>query len=160
MYYVMGLHSVHSYYKNLTHLGFFNPRSNIAYRCPVTAITKETIEEIESNVICYNTTANNNASSLSTTSVPKRTSANTEMYYSVADICSVTGLNKNIVYADIRAGNLNASKKGNKYVVSAHEYNRYIEYIDSRRKMAVITTVVVGIISLLFIILIMFGLLL
>ena len=49
-YYVMGLHSVHKYYKDIVYLGFFNPRLNTVYKCPVAAITKETIEEIENTV--------------------------------------------------------------------------------------------------------------
>ena len=164
MYYVMGLHSIHECYKSLTHLGFFNPRLNIAYRCPITAITKETIEEIENTVICYNTPASEVLKPQRPVSVPKPATAQTEVYYSVADICRVTGQKKSVVYADIRSGKLRSSKKGNKYIIFEDEYNRYIdeynryiEYVRSQMKMVAIASVVVGIIVLFFI-LILIGL--
>lgn len=53
MYYIMGLHSIHDYFQNISNLGFFNPRLNTVYICPITSIPKETIENIENNVICY-----------------------------------------------------------------------------------------------------------
>lgn len=150
MYYVMGLHSVHNYYKNLTHLGFFNPRLNIVYRCPVSAITKETIEEIENTVICYDTIASEVIRPQKTISAPKRTSAHEEGDYSVADICRATGQKQSAVYADIRSGKLSALKKGNKYVIATYEYIRYIEYVKIKQKIAVIASIVIGIVALIF----------
>ena len=155
MYYVMGLHSIHDYYKKLTHLGFFNPRLNTVYICPVSAISKETIVEIENTVICYNISSNIEVTHPLIT-LPKRTTVSTENYYSVADICSITGQKKSAVYADIRSGKLSSVKKSNKYVVTEYEFNRYIEYVKTQQKIAVIASVVFGIVALIFI-LIMFG---
>ncbi len=156
MYYIMGLHSVHNHYKNLTHLGFFNPRLNIVYKCPISAISRETIEEIENNVICYNAPTNETSTTIEHSSVPKRASTPTEEYYTVADICQATHLNKKIVYEDIRCGKLTASKKGNKYIVSKCEYNRYLEYINLRWKMTIIAAIVPSIIALIFILILLF----
>lgn len=155
MYYVMGLHSVHSYFKDLKHLGFFNPRLNTVYICNISAIAKETIEEIENNVICYN--ASPEITKLKTpTSISKRQSAPSEVYYSVADICGVTGQKKSAVYADIRSGKLSSLKKGNKYVVTEYEFNRYTDYVKTQQKIAIIAALVFGVVAFVFI-LIMFG---
>lgn len=53
VYYIMGLHSMHPYFKNIKRLGFFNPRLNIAYTFDVANIPASTIQDIEKNVICY-----------------------------------------------------------------------------------------------------------
>ena len=53
MYYIMGLHSKYAYFKEITKLGFYNPRLNIVYTIPVSAIPDTTIKEIEKSVICY-----------------------------------------------------------------------------------------------------------
>jgi hypothetical protein len=162
MYYVMGLHSIHECYKSLTHLGFFNPRLNIVYRCPITVITEETIAEIENTVICYNVPVKELSKPQKSISATTTTAVPSEVYYSVADICRVTGQKANDVYADIRSGKLTSSKKGNKYIIFEDEYNRYIEeykrYIENvQRQKAVIASVVIGIIVL-FLFFIMIGL--
>ena len=118
-------------------------------------LSKEIIEEIENTVICYNTPINIETNQRSAT-VPKRITVSSEIYYSVADICHVTGQKKSAVYADIRSGKLSSMKKGNKYVVTEYEFNRYIEYVKTQQKIAVIASVVFGIVALIFI-LIMFG---
>ena len=155
MYYVLGLHSIHDYYKKITHLGFFNPRTNTVYKCPVSAISEEVIEEIENTVICYNAPTNKVSKTQKPVSEHKHTSVHNEIYYSVADICQETRQKKNDVYVDIRLGKLSASKKGNKYIVSECEYNRYIEYVKTRQRIKLIASVVLGITVLIFI-LIMF----
>ena len=53
MYYIMGLHSIHEYFKEITKLGFYNPRLNIVYTIPISSIPDATIQEIEKSVICY-----------------------------------------------------------------------------------------------------------
>ena len=144
MYYVMGLHSVHSYFKDLKHLGFFNPRLNTVYICDISAITKETIEEIENNVICYNASPKITKPK-TPTSISKHPSVLSEVYYSVADICKVTGQKKSAVYADIHAGKLSASKKGNKYVISSYEFNRYVRYVETQQRKTIIAAIILGI---------------
>ena len=125
MYYVMGIHSVHSYFKELSNLGFFNPRLNTAYICPITAIAAETISKIENEVICY-------GGKSSKETIPRsREIQISKNEYSVADICKMTGCNKSMIYSDIRSGLLRASKKGNKYCI---EHSDYLEYIERKKK--------------------------
>lgn len=138
MYYVMGLHSIHDHFKNLTYLGFFNPRLNIAYICPVSSISSDTIAEIENNVICYGGT-----------SQPRpelyQEDANT-VYLSdeltVTDICSLTGIKKSTIYADIRSGRLIANKKGNKYSIPLVEYQKYIKRIKLQKRISFVAAAV------------------
>lgn len=93
MYYVMGLHSVHDFFKDIVNLGFFNPRLNAVYICPVSSISKDTIREIEDNVICYNIANSVSISQNSFLNIP-RTHTPSIDYYSVADISQATGQKK------------------------------------------------------------------
>ena len=53
MYWIMGQHSKKPEFKNITKLGIFNPRLNVVYTYNVNNVSKETIREIEEEVICY-----------------------------------------------------------------------------------------------------------
>lgn len=53
MYWIMGLHSGQDIFKNLTKIGIFNPRLNIAYQLDVSKIPKGVIQTVEKDVICY-----------------------------------------------------------------------------------------------------------
>ena len=53
MYWIMGQHSGNSIFNSITKIGMFNPRLNIAYFIPISEISKDTIKQIESEVICY-----------------------------------------------------------------------------------------------------------
>lgn len=145
MYYLMGIHSVHAYYKNVTNLGFFNPRLNTAYICPVSSIPQETIDEVEANVIGYG------ISRLVDLEQPSKKHTNHSYHaieYTVVDICEMTGIKKSAVYADIRAGKLTAYKKGNKYLISHENGVRYIDKIKFQQKIAGITSGVMIILML------------
>ena len=133
MYYVMGLHSIHDFYKDLNYLGFFNPRLNCVYICSVFAISKETIEEIENNVICYGVSY---SPSKETFSRSHSTISQSEEY-TVADICNMTGFKKSVVYADIRSGYLCAYKKGNKYCITKENCFDYIERKKEQQKIQI-----------------------
>ena len=149
VYYVMGLHSVHTYFKKIIHLGFFNPRLNTVYICDISSITKETIEEIENTVICYGSPAEIVKPKAPATA-PKHQSAQTEIYYTVADICQATSEKKKTIYADIHSGKLSASKKNNKYIISEHEFLRYVEYVKTRKMLYIIFLVIMFIIFIIF----------
>lgn len=123
MYYIMGLHSIHSEYKQISNLGIFNPRLNIAYICPISIIPQETIDVIEKDVICYGKTA----PSKQMIELEKEKTNDNLCEYSVADICRMTGIQKNTVYADIRSGKLQAHKQGNKYLVYQEDVINYID---------------------------------
>jgi hypothetical protein len=53
IYYIMGIHSKHEYFKNIKNIGIFNPRENSIYICPIANISKDLIKQIEEEVICY-----------------------------------------------------------------------------------------------------------
>ena len=53
IYWIMGQHSGQEIFKNIKKIGIFNPRLNEAYLFDTDKIPKETICEIEQNVICY-----------------------------------------------------------------------------------------------------------
>lgn len=148
MYYVMGLHSIHNYFKDITKLGFFNPRLNTVYICQISTIPKETIQEIERNVICYNTYQ----------CPPEHNQTNfSGKVFNVSDICQITGQKKSHVYSDIRAGKLIAGKSGNKYFVFEDNFNNYINYIKTKKLVVLIATILVNVFALIIILSILFG---
>lgn len=53
MYWIMGQHSGQKVYNDIQYLGIFNPRLNEVYLLHINSIPKETISEVERNVICY-----------------------------------------------------------------------------------------------------------
>jgi len=145
MYYVMGLHSTHECFKNISNLGFFNPRLNTAYVCSVSSISAETITEIENDVICYGVSLSPNKESVS---LPKPKDSQSDIY-TVADICNMTGFKKSVVYADIRSGYLCAYKKGNKYLITRENCYEYIERKIMQQKIQIGVTIAVAIVSIL-----------
>lgn len=151
MYYIMGLHSIHEQFKNLTYLGFFNPRLNISYICSIHSIPQEIITDIEKNVICYGTYSQNQK-----TNGLSQNNANSDgVFFTVSEICSMTGLNKSVVYADIHSNNLIANKKGNKYLIAKQDYFEYLEYLERKKAMQIVlatTSAIISILILLFVI--------
>ena len=129
MYYIMGIHSVHEHFKSISNLGFFNPRLNTVYICPVNCISPETIIEIENNVICYALSAHHDSSTSTEKPNP--------IMYTVADICNMTGFKKSVIYADIRSGQLRALKKGNKYHIAKSDCDEYIEWKSHQQKILI-----------------------
>ena len=53
MYWVMGQHSGQEVFKNISKLGIFNPRLNKVYIYDTTNISKDIIDIVEKEVICY-----------------------------------------------------------------------------------------------------------
>ncbi len=53
MYWIMGQHSGQEIYKEITKLGFFNPRLNTVYLLNVKNVSDEIINIVEREVICY-----------------------------------------------------------------------------------------------------------
>ncbi|WP_219283283.1 hypothetical protein [Lactobacillus sp. Sy-1] len=54
VYYLMGLHSIdEADYLQLDSIGFFNPRENAVYRCKISTIPDEVIDEVTTKVIGY-----------------------------------------------------------------------------------------------------------
>ncbi|MCQ6305179.1 hypothetical protein [Bacillus cereus] len=53
MYYLMGIHSVHTEFEQVENLGIFNPRLNKVYLLPINTIPDEIINEVNTAVIGY-----------------------------------------------------------------------------------------------------------
>lgn len=53
MYWIMGMHSLKPEFKTIKKIGIFNPRLNMVFTYDLQKISKETIKEIEDEVICY-----------------------------------------------------------------------------------------------------------
>lgn len=175
MYYIMGLHSTHTYYKDIQQLGFYNPRLNIVYTCMVSNISPETIKEVEEQVIGYNQSSSptshakhsksinrnnpqlkaNQHTTIQHTTVQRTITSfsdKTTVEYTVVDICSMTGKSKNAVYQDIHSGKLVAYKQGNKYVIPRDEYNQYEQILEKERNAKNIAAIATAIGIILFLI--------
>lgn len=145
MYYIMGKHSVHSYFTPINKLGFYNPRLNKVYICPIASIPTETIISIEDNVLRYGVSARKAPQTVPVNAATTRCAP----VYTIADICRMTGIKKQAVYNDIHTGKLRAHKKGNKYCISKEDYSAYIEHIKLQQKIIAWTTIVLLIITVL-----------
>ena len=53
VYYLMGLHSIHDYFKNVKYIGIYNPRLNCSYKLAIDSIDNNVISEVEKEVIGY-----------------------------------------------------------------------------------------------------------
>lgn len=53
VYYIMGMHSVHSEFKDIKKLGIYNPRMNKVYTVAIDSISTEVIEVVSKDVIGY-----------------------------------------------------------------------------------------------------------
>ncbi|WP_318506115.1 hypothetical protein [Bacillus sp. T3] len=53
VYYLMGIHSIHSEFKQIENLGIFNPRLNKVYLLPINTISNDVINEVNTDVIGY-----------------------------------------------------------------------------------------------------------
>lgn len=53
MYWIMGQHSGQNKFKKITKIGIFNPRFNKVYLLEIKNVSKEIIEIVENEVICY-----------------------------------------------------------------------------------------------------------
>jgi hypothetical protein len=53
MYWIMGNHTSNDIYRNITKIGFFNPRQNKSYVLETEKISSDIIKTVETEVICY-----------------------------------------------------------------------------------------------------------
>nr|WP_240519858.1 hypothetical protein [Bacillus thuringiensis] len=53
IYYLMGVHSIHSEFEQIEKLGIFNPRLNKVYLLAISAISDEIINDVNTTVIGY-----------------------------------------------------------------------------------------------------------
>ena len=123
IYYIMGLHSIHrEIYENVKKLGFFNPRLNIVYLCPVESIDSNVISDVECNVIGYGK------------EYGRKESFDDEFYYqktsttlSVKEASQILRISQNKVRQLIREGQLRATKIKNKYEIRRSDLELYLQ---------------------------------
>lgn len=56
MYYIMGKHSIHREFDDVSYIGIYNPRLNKIYKCPVSRIPDDVIEYVSHDIIGYGLT--------------------------------------------------------------------------------------------------------
>ncbi len=157
MYYIMGTHSVHDYFKNLKYLGFYNPRLNIVYRCPINSITADVISEVENTVIAYGHShpvpiafSAPAAQEITNTTKTAKITTSMEGYVTISDLCNLTGVSRKAIYSEIHKGRLSAVKKGNKYFISRIALSNYREMVKHERITKICIIVAIIVIVLLF----------
>ena len=127
MYYLLGVHSIHEEYKDLLKLGFFNPRLNVVYLCDISEIDNATMKEVEEKVIGYGVVNENEE-------------------LTVNEISLKYGIEKSVLYKEIRSGKLIATKKKNKYYIEKVNLENYFKLIEENRHK--ITTIFIIVITL------------
>lgn len=132
MYYILGMHSSKAYFKEIKNLGFFNPRLNIVYLCPISSISIETINAVETDVIGYHSIFTNSPFKT------RYTEQVDDYEISVNDMAKSTNSSKNDIYKAIHNGTLSAHKKGNKYLISKSSADDYHKQ-QLRQKMILIS---------------------
>lgn len=134
MYYIMGTHSIHPWFKNITRLGAYNPRLNVVYLCDTASISTDTIQDIEKNVICYELELSDflmgNKNKRKIESI--RNVTLTKNFFVASEVCQITGQEKAEVYNDIRRGILTATKKGTRYYITKFYLEQYISYLNKK----------------------------
>lgn len=146
MYYIMGLNSVHPFFHQIKNLGFFNPRLNIVYLCPISSISESTINRVSADVIGYYS----KKTFTNTSTNPSSSTTNNYSDLSVKEIYELYGINKTEIYNAIKHGSLYAYKKSGKYYISRVDIENYI----NRKKLN--TNISLLVFSVILIILILF----
>lgn len=117
MYYILGKHSIHSQFNQIQYLGIYNPRLNKVYRYDIYNLSKEVIEEVSSEVIGYGKSADD---------VRKLVARQSNVSgISTKETAKILGISVRRVHQLIKKGQLDAKKKGNRYVVKKSSINNY-----------------------------------
>jgi len=116
VYYLLGMHSYECDFSDIKKIGIFNPRKNIVYEYEIENISKETIKEIEDDVIGYNVKINNNQ--------------NNYNKLTVTDIMKIMECSRHIVMKYYSEYNLPLKKEKNKYVIDENEFYDWLEEME------------------------------
>lgn len=147
IYYIMGLHSIHrETYENIKKLGFFNPRLNIVYLCPIESIDGNIIGDVERDVIGYGL------------EYKQENFFDDEIYHrktnptlSVKEVSQILRMSPSKVRQLIRVGQLRATKIKNKYEIRRSDLELYLQ----KRQMINIVTGISMILVLLVLVIIL-----
>lgn len=140
IYYIMGLHSVHSEFDVIKKLGIFNPRLNVVYLYPIEKINDGVIKSIEEEVICYNESMNDETS---------KVGIDDNTLYTVTELMRILGCSRYTVMKYYSQEGLPLFKYKNKYVVKRTDLLLWVEEMKEKRRMQqAIAFVAIGIIVL------------
>ena len=152
IYYIMGIHSIHSEFKTIQKLGIFNPRTNCVYLKKISDISNQIIEEVSSEVIGYVNISNSNNSNYSQTSKP--TSENDNLL-SMADIMKALSCTRYMVMKYYSEKDLPLVKMNNKYFINRYDLIEWLEKMEAERKRQQMILLVVSVIAIIFVIIFM-----
>lgn len=133
IYYIMGIHSGKSEFKNIDNIGIFNPRLNIAYTLSVNSISEDIIHTIEKDVIGYDTDDNIDIS-------------NDDEILDIKELSKTTGLSKYTIMNMYKYYGLPLKKEKNKYVISKSSFDKWYDEYKSKQMQAIIIYIVIGLV--------------
>lgn len=149
IYYIMGIHSIHSEFKTIQKLGIFNPRTNCVYLKKISDISNQIIEEVSSEVIGYVNISNSNYSQTS-----KLTSENDNLL-SMADIMKALSCTRYMVMKYYLEKGLPLVKINNKYFINRYDLVEWLEKMEAERKRQQMISLGVSVIAIIFVIIFM-----
>lgn len=138
VYYIMGLHSIHSEYKDIKKLGFYNPRLNRIYILPVEHIEPDLISQVERDVIGYKSEKRNKKAEMSGDLFFME-----REYYTTLDIAHMLNRSRGYVYKLIKNGSLPAVKIKNKYQIEKSDFIKYYEKLKRQEKFLIVFLIVI-----------------
>lgn len=149
IYYIMGIHSVHSEFKVIQRLGIFNPRANCVYLKNISDIPKEVIEEVSSEIIGYR------EGSSSKPSERKNTTSENRDLLSMADLMKALSCTRYMVMKYYSEKGLPLVKINNKYFINRYDLIEWAERMEAERKRQQMISLVVSIIAIIFVVIFM-----
>lgn len=114
IYYLMGKHSVHSFFNSITKLGIYNPRLNKVYTYNLESLSQEIIDEVCAEVIGYGA-AKTKSTTNSTSITSSKISSDEEDAFTLKEVADRYGISSSKVSKDLIPRGLPYYKKGNAY---------------------------------------------
>jgi len=122
MYYLMGKHSIHKEFVNITKIGVFNPRKNIVYIKSISEISADVIEKIEFEIIGY---AKNEAD--------QKAKINTS-YFDMKDIMRILNCTRPMIMEYYNEYNLPLIKLDGQYVIRIDQLYIWMDNMEKIKK--------------------------
>lgn len=146
VYYIMGMHSIHTEFKDIERLGIYNPRTNTIYLKSIKDISKEILEEVSTEVIGYSIDNNYKKKYINYKNDDIKRNDN---ILSMKEIMEVLKCTRYTVMKYFEYKNLPLFKKKNKYYIYESDFQEWMERMEEEKKQAIVIYVVVIIILLL-----------
>ena len=150
IYYIMGIHSIHSEFNSIKKLGIFNPRTNCVYLQNISSISQEIINEVSINVIGY---IKDDSSSDNTKN--KEVFPDCNNMLSMAEIMRSLSCSRYMVMKYYSEKNLPLVKIKNKYFINKCDLIEWVKRMEEERKRQQMISLIIGIVAIVFMIIIM-----